>query len=73
MTPLKFKLERVPGAPISDEELLADIRNVSECAGTTIVTLKLYAELGKFDPSTPTRRFGTWNKVLFHATVTPPV
>jgi hypothetical protein len=68
---------------------LADIRNVSERAGTTIVTLNLYAELGKFDPSTPTRRFGTWNKTvtathpignhpeiiahLFHATVTPPV
>jgi hypothetical protein len=63
----KFQLERVSGAPVTSDEILSDIRRVAEQAGTKIVSQKLYSELGKYDPSTPTRRFGTWNKAVIAA------
>lgn len=67
MTNPKFQLERVSGTPVSSDEILSDIRRVAEQAGTRIVSQKLYSELGKYDPSTPTRRFGTWNKAVIAA------
>lgn len=67
MTNQKFQLERVHGAPVSTDEILIDIRNVAEHAGTRIVSQKLYSQLGKFDPSTASRRFGTWNKAVLAA------
>jgi hypothetical protein len=67
MTNSKFQLERVKGAPVSSEELIADIHHVAEAAGTRIVTQKLYTEMGKFDPTTLSRRFGSWNKAVVAA------
>lgn len=67
MTNSRFQLERVQGAPVSSDELMADIRSVAERAGTRIVSQKLYSELGKFDPSTASRHFGTWNKAVIAA------
>lgn len=67
MTNPKFQFERVSGTPVSSDEILSDIRRVAEQAGTKIVSQKLYTELGKYDPSTPTRRFGTWNKAVIAA------
>jgi hypothetical protein len=59
MTNSKFQLKRVKGAPVSSESLIADIRHVAEVAGTKIVTQKLYTEIGTFDPTTVSRRFGS--------------
>jgi hypothetical protein len=67
MTNSRFQLERAKGAPASSDEILADIRSVAERAGTNVVSQRLYSELGKFDPSTASRRFGTWNKAVIAA------
>jgi hypothetical protein len=67
MSNSRFQLERVKGAPVSNDEILADIHSVAERVGTNIVSQKLYSELGKFDPSTASRRFGTWNKAVIAA------
>jgi len=64
MTNPRFQLERVKGAPVSNDEILSDIRSVAERAGTKIVSQKLYSELGKYDCTTASRRFGTWNKAV---------
>jgi len=64
MSNLKFQLERVKGAPVSNDEIIADIRRAAELAGTTILSQKLYLELGKYDPTTASRRFGSWNQAV---------
>jgi hypothetical protein len=67
MSTKKFQIERVPGAPVTIEELLADIRRVAELAQTEIVTMKMYAEHGKYHEATPQRRFGSWNQAVIAA------
>jgi 5-methylcytosine-specific restriction endonuclease McrA len=60
----KFEITRVTGAPVSESELIADLRKVADSAGTTKVTQRIYAELGRYDGRNLSRRFGTWNKAL---------
>lgn len=67
MTTEKFQITRVQGAPVSDAELLADLRRVSELVGTIKVTQALYIAHGRFDVRNLSRRFGTWNKALLAA------
>jgi hypothetical protein len=62
-----FKISRVSGASVSDEELIADLRRVAELSGTEKVTQAQYRLHGQFDLSTPLRRFGTWNSALLRA------
>jgi len=64
MSDSKFKLERVPGAPVSTEELLADIRRVAESVNTNVVTMAVYDAHGKYYASTVARRFGGGTKPL---------
>ena len=59
----KFRLERVR-APISNGEIIADIRRVADLAGTNFISFRLYRELGNYDPTTAALRFGTWNGAL---------
>lgn len=70
MTSEKFKLARVSGQPVSDAELLADLRRVAEMLGTSTVSMPKYRELGKFDDSNLAKRFGTWNSALSKAGLT---
>jgi hypothetical protein len=63
----RFQLERVQGTPVSTDEILSDIRSVAEQADTKIVSMDLYAQLGKYSSGTAARRFGTWNKALIAA------
>lgn len=63
----KFRLERVQGAPVSNDDILSDIRRVAELAGATVVSQRLYSEFGKYDPKTASRRFGTWNQAIVAA------
>lgn len=65
-TDTKFQLERVR-APVSDEELISDMRRVAERAGTNAVSFRLYSESRNYHPSTVALRFGTWNKALIAA------
>ncbi|MBI4178854.1 HNH endonuclease [bacterium] len=62
-----FQITRVQGAPISNEEYIADLKRVSQLAGTPKVTQALYAKHGQFDRRNLSRRFGTWNKALIAA------
>jgi 5-methylcytosine-specific restriction endonuclease McrA len=64
MEELKFKLERAKNTPVSDEEILSDLRRVSSMLNSSKVTQKLYEEHGQYDYSNVGRRFGTWNKAL---------
>lgn len=70
MTTEKFKLARVSGQPVSDDELLADLRRVAEILGASTVSMPKYRELGKFDDSNLAKRFGTWNNALTKAGLT---
>jgi len=67
MSDSKFQLERVQGAPVSNDEILADIQRAATLAGTRVISQRLYSEFGKFDPTTASRRFGTWNKAVVAA------
>ena len=67
MTIEKFEVVRVKGAPVSDTELLADLRRVASKMETQKLTQKLYSEHGRFDGRNISRRFGTWNKALVTA------
>lgn len=66
MSSSKFHLERLR-SPVSDEELVADIRRVAALAGRNAISFRLYSELGNYHPSTVALRFGTWNKALLAA------
>lgn len=61
MAPPTFKLSRVQGAPVTDDELIADLRNVAAAIGKPTVGQKEYRRLGTYDDSTVSRRFGSWN------------
>jgi hypothetical protein len=62
-----FSLSRVSGAPVTDQELLDDLRRVAIAIESKTVQQKKYAVEGKFDYSTVIRRFGSWNEALKHA------
>ncbi|MCP9934355.1 HNH endonuclease [Cyanobium sp. Candia 9D4] len=59
-----FELSRVSGQPVSDAELLEDLRRVASNLGKTTVAQKEYRLVGLYDDSTATRRFGSWNEAL---------
>lgn len=59
-----FKLSRVSGAPVSDDELIADLQRVAQSLNSDTVPQKKYGTLGTFDYSTVIRRFGSWNNAL---------
>lgn len=60
----RFEVQRVRGAPVSDEELLADLRTVAQGLGRDTVPQKTYGRLGKYDYSTVIGHFGSWNGAL---------
>ncbi len=64
MTSKQFHKQRVPGLPVSDESLIADLRHVSDRSGNAAVTQSLYDLHGRFAYSTIIRRYGTWNDAL---------
>jgi Homing endonuclease associated repeat/HNH endonuclease len=60
----RFLLSRVSGAPVSDAELLADLRRVAEIISRTTVRQTEYRQHGKYAHTTQAIRFGSWNKAL---------
>lgn len=62
-----FTLSRVPGLPVSDEELLADLKSAATATGTPTIGQLLYRQVGKYADSTLVGRFGSWNKALLAA------
>ncbi len=67
MAPRTFKIARVSGAPVSDDDLIADLRLVAAQLGKDTVGQKEYRRLGTYDDSTVSRRFGSWNEALQRA------
>ena len=63
----KFELSHVSGAPVSDEELLSDLRRVATALGSRTVPRNKYIEFGIYAATTITARFGSWNKALIAA------
>ncbi len=59
-----FAFSRSPNSPVTDQELLDDLKKVSDFVGTLKATQKIYNEHGSFNASTVLRRFQTWNKAL---------
>lgn len=59
-----FKVSRVQGAPVTDDELLADLKRVAEELGSSTVPQKTYGKHGTYDYSTVIRRFDSWNAAL---------
>ena len=70
MTSNNFKLSRVSGQPVSDAELLADLKRVSELLSGSTVSMPKYNEFGKYDNTTVARHFGSWNNALVKAGLT---
>jgi hypothetical protein len=66
----RFEIRRVSGMPVSDDELLADLRDTASLVGKNTVGMKEYRRLGKFDDTTLSRRFGSWNDALKAAGLT---
>lgn len=48
----------------TDEELLSDMKRVLEENHLQALTMKSYSDYGRFDCSTITNRFGSWNAAL---------
>lgn len=59
-----FQVRRVSGMPVSDAELLADLQSVAAGLGKRTVGQKEYREAGKYDDTTVSRRFRSWNGAL---------
>ena len=64
MTNGKFQLERAKGIPVSDEDLISDLRKVANELGTNKVPQLTYREIGSYADTTLSKRFGSWNKAL---------
>jgi HNH endonuclease/Homing endonuclease associated repeat len=64
MAKTSFALVRPAGAPVSSDDLLADLRLTAARLGTGTLTRKQYDEAGQFDSRTQMRRFSSWNSAL---------
>lgn len=60
----EFRVERVSGMPVTDDQLLNDLRRVAAELRQATVGQKQYRKQGLFDDTTVSRRFGSWNAAL---------
>lgn len=67
MERITYRLERVSGMGVADGDLLADLRSVARALGKPTVGQKDYRRRGKYDDTTISNRFGSWNKALLAA------
>ncbi|MFA6016459.1 MAG: HNH endonuclease [Gallionellaceae bacterium] len=58
-----FKLSRVKGSPVSNEELIIDLQRVAQL-NSGVLPQRQYTALGQYDCTTAIRRFGSWNEAL---------
>ena len=65
-----FQVSRVPGQPVTDEELLTDLRRVAQLLNSSTVSRPTYPKHGQFGVTTFNSRFGSWNKALIAAGLT---
>ena len=60
----QFEFSLPKNRPVSSEDLLKDLRSVSESINSQKITQKEYVKFGKFDVSTFVHRFGSWNEAV---------
>ncbi len=60
----RFHLTRVSGQPVTDVEILADLKSVASKLNAPTVSIPQYKQHGRYDESNIARRFGSWNKAL---------
>ncbi|NCS99753.1 HNH endonuclease [Candidatus Parcubacteria bacterium] len=60
----QFEYSLPKNRPVSSDDLLNDLRSVSESINSQKITQKEYVKLGKFDVSTFVNRFGSWNEAV---------
>lgn len=62
-----YKLKHTSGTPVSTEDLLNDLRQVSTRTGHSSVTFREYESLGQYSAHSIQKRFGSWNEALKRA------
>ena len=63
-----FQLSHVSGQPVSNAELLADLRRVAQLLGANTVPARQYTEHGHYSHTTISKRFNnSWNEALLAA------
>mgnify|MGYP003382218483 CR=1 FL=1 len=67
----EFKLVRVRGINVSKDELIEDLLRVARLLGSNKMTQRAYAQHGQYDPSTISRRFGSWNDAVVQIGLIP--
>lgn len=60
---MKFELEKI-NRNVPDEELITDLKRVASELRQDFLTMGQYEKHGKFDSTTPKRRFGSWFKAI---------
>ena len=65
---MKYEVHPYNYSP-SDNEIIEDLQKVAKENGFSKMTMREYREHGKYDTSTISRRFGTWNKALQKANI----
>lgn len=60
----RFQLTRVSGQSVTDTEILNDLKAVASKSDARTVSIPKYKQHGKYDETTISRRFGSWNKAL---------
>lgn len=66
-----FEYTPPKNVPVTIEELKNDLLRVAELLNVYRLTQQLYSEYGKYDVTTISRRFGTWNKALEEVNLKP--
>ncbi len=62
-----FEFIKPPNAPVSNEEIINDLKAVAQKLQKNTVTQKDYGANGNFNCTTVSRRFETWNNALKEA------
>jgi hypothetical protein len=70
MATSQFQLTRVSGQPVNDADLLTDLKSIANKLDAKTVSQPLYRRYGRYNGTTVTRRFGSWNKALLAAGLT---
>ncbi len=70
MTRNRFHLTRVSGQPVSDTEILADLKFVASKRDAMTVGQLHYRQDGRYDDTTVIHHFGSWNRALLAAGLT---
>ncbi|MDD5051369.1 MAG: HNH endonuclease [Sulfuricurvum sp.] len=60
----KFEFISAEKAPVSEEEIIADLKLVAKNLNEKNITSRQYAEYGKYASTTVSRKFGSWNQAL---------